>query len=162
MIVAMIDRLSPSWRKATAVVSAAFLGASLIVTAADRRPPVTVVDGEPLTEEVRPGQPFDGAWTVTVNRKCSVRTRRWLQSLSDPGWETPLPEIDPGFQELQYMTPRTIKYPVTTFTIPAKAPDGEMTYNIEMVFVCWHWGDELFPIKVTYPPMTFRVTSGTS
>lgn len=144
-------------RRVLGVVAVSALAASFIVTAADRRAPVTVVEGEPLRETIGPGETFDGTWTVTVNRRCRATTRRWLQSLADPEWEVPLPDIDPGFRELPYDMPRTVKYPVTTFTIPAQSPEGEMTYNIEMRFVCWYWGDLLFPIIVIFPPQTFMV-----
>jgi hypothetical protein len=149
--------------RAVVTIIVALVLSSLIVTALDRRSPVVVVAADPMSDPVRPGGEFNGHWTVQVNRVCSAVSHRWLQSVVDPTWIVSLPPIEPNFRDgTSGKEPELLKYPVTTFEVPVDAPLGEMSYHSVVSFTCWHWGDALFPINITYPPMIFIVADGQS
>jgi hypothetical protein len=140
------------------VVAGLGLALALVLgTVADRTSPLDHIEGVAARPTYKPGDWFEGTWTVNLQRTCPGTLTRWIESASTPDWFEWQPDLRADFQGRVRAVPKLVSYPVTAFRLPPDMPAGPASYHVVGTFRCNHIGHLLLPIVVTYPPIPFVV-----
>jgi hypothetical protein len=126
----------------------------------DRATPRSEITGEAIHPAVRQGGTFEALFRLTVERDCTGVVNSTLTSdVSD--WQSSVDEwiIRAGSRSGgQAGVRRTIAIPPVT--IPPSAPVGPATLHTETMFYC-NPMHNLWPLRVSYPPVKFTIEAAT-
>lgn len=141
------------WSLTGALVTAlAGIGSfNLALWVVDNEPPIVYEDARALTETVEQGGTIEVQFTVFRGRICPVVTKRWLYDAADARHS--IPQFTTGLQLLAGR--ETYR---RSITIPTAAAIGEARYEVMLDYTCNPLQKLIGPIKVTSPPVRFRIT----